>query len=406
MDIKEKINSLPESCGVYIMKSAEGEVLYVGKAASIKKRIKTHFSRPQAKNSNFISQVVDIEYIQCLTAEQALILEAALIKERKPKYNIALRDNKTYPYVAVSKEQFPRVFIIRPKNKTNSFLFGPYTQAKTLKSALESIRKVFPFRSCSRLPKTACLFFHLKLCSAPCEGKISPAKYTETIDSTIRILKGERRKLIKSLEAKMRGLADKKKFEQAAGIRNILTAIYSLYQGRPKEHEIISLKATLALRKLPLHIEAIDISSLGTSEATGSVVVFKDGAPSKNSYRRFLIRAVKKKDDYNMIAEVVRRRYSRLIREKKPLPDLVIIDGGKGHVLTAQKVFSNLAISPGGLIGIAKRNEEVWFADKKDPLVIAKDQPCLHLLQRIRDEAHRFAHSYQLKRRKDKVFKK
>jgi len=405
MGIKEKIASLPETCGVYIMKSAEARVLYVGKASSIKKRVKSHFSRPETKNSKFISQVVDIEYIECLTPEAALILEAALIKERKPKYNIALRDNKTYPYVAVSKERFPRIFITRPKKTTNSLLFGPYPAAKTLKSALESIRKVFPFRSCSRLPKTACLFFHLKLCPGPCEEKISPVDYREIVGGTIKILKGERSKLIRSLESKMKRLADKKNFEQAARIRNILTAINSLYQGRPKDHAIISLKAALNLGRLPLHIEAIDISSLGLSEATGSVVVFKDGSPDKKNYRRFLIRKVKGKDDYAMIAEVTQRRYLRLIKEKRPLPDLVVIDGGRGHVARAQRVFSNLGILS-ALIGIAKRNEEIWFPDSLKPLVLAKDHPGLHLLQRIRDEAHRFAHSYQFLRRRKKVFKK
>ncbi|MCF7907943.1 MAG: GIY-YIG nuclease family protein [Candidatus Omnitrophica bacterium] len=405
MDIRKKIEKLTLGPGVYIMKSANGEVFYIGKASSIKKRIMSHFSRSESKNSNFLGEVCDIECIECTTPEQALILEAALIKERKPKYNIALRDNKSYPYVAVSKDDFPRIFITRPKTKSPAILFGPYPAAKTLKSALESIRKVFPFRSCSRLPKTACLFFHLKLCSAPCEGKIVSREYKEIISNATKILNGERRQLTQNLKVKMKRLADKQKFEQAAKIRNIIIAIDSLYEGRPKAHETISLKETLGLAKLPLYLEAIDISSLGASEATGSVVVFKDGLPDKGSYRRFLIREVKGKDDYAMIAEVVKRRYSRLIREKKSLPDLVVIDGGRGHVGIAQKVFSSLGISI-AVIGIAKKNEEVWFADRRVSLSIAKDQPCLHLLQRIRDEAHRFAHSYQLHRRKGKVFKK
>jgi len=403
MDINKKINKFPEVSGVYIMKSAKGEVLYIGKASSLKKRLRTHFSRAKDKNIDFTAKVSDVEYIECVSPEQALILEAALIKERRPKYNVALRDNKTYPYVAVSKEKFGRVFITRPKKTSNLILFGPYPGAKTLKSALESIRKVFPFRSCPRMPKKACLFFHLKLCLGPCQGRISSVDYRQIIDGTVKILKGERQKLIKSLERKMKRLSKEKNFEQAAKTRNLLMAVDRLYKGRPKEHQIVSLKKALGLSKLPLHIEAIDISSLGLNQSTGSVVVFKDGAPDKNNYRRFLIRKASLRDDYAMIAEVVKRRYLRLIRENMPLPDLVIIDGGKGHVLRAKAVLLDLGINF-SIIGIAKRNEEVWFPDKSKPLLIARNSCALHLLQRIRDEAHRFAHSYQLIRRRKKTF--
>lgn len=387
------------------MKSKKGEVLYIGKAISIKKRLASHFSGREFKNAIFLDKVFKIECIECLGSEQALILEAALIKERKPKYNIALRDNKSYPYVAISKEQYPRVFLSRAKNKTGITFFGPYPAAKTLKSALVSIRKIFPYRSCRRMPKSVCLFFHLKLCSGPCEGKISHGQYLEIIDNTKKILKGERKKLIAKLKIKMANLAKKDNFEAAAKIRDLLTAINNLYQGRPKEHELISLKETLSLKKLPLYLEAIDISSLGTSIATGSVVVFKDGYADKRSYRRFLIKQVKGQDDYAMVAEVARRRYRRLIQEKKSLPDLVIVDGGRGHVAIAKRVFSELGLTI-PLIGLAKRNETIWFPDQDKPLTLAKNRPCLHLLQRIRDEAHRFAHNYQLLRNRKKQLNK
>ena len=398
MDILEKIKNLPDSAGVYIMKDKDDRVLYIGKAAVLRKRLKSHFVRPQA----FINKVADFEYIQCLSPEQALILEAALIKERKPKYNIALRDNKSYPYVAVTKEKFPRIFITRRKNKKGADIYGPYPGAKTLKSALGMIRKVFPFCSCLGSPKEACLFYHLKLCPAPCAGKISLVKYRQNISNIRKILSGERGKLMKRLEEKMKRKAVLKNFEEAARIRDIIGAINNLYQGKPKEHEIISLKEVLNLDRLPLYIEAIDISFLGQGDSTGSVVVFKDGFPDKNNYRRFLIKQADTQDDYAKISEVARRRFSRLIREKRALPDLVVIDGGFGHVRTAAKVFLQLGIKV-NLIGIAKANEEIWFPDRPRPLLIAKNHPGLQLIQRLRDEAHRYAHAYQLIRRKKRM---
>ncbi len=405
MDIKEKIKKLPDSCGVYIMKSKNGQILYVGKATSLKKRVGSYFLRSSSvKTDILISQVTDIDHIACESPEQALILEAALIKEKKPKYNIALRDSKSYPYIEISREQFPRIFISRPKVFKEKILFGPYPKAGTLRSALIMIRKVFPYRTCRIMPKSPCLFFHLKLCPAPCIGKISFSRYKETIDDISKILKGKRKELIKSIEKKMHKLSAQKKFEQAARLRDKLSAIESLYEGRPRAHQIISLKETLNLAQLPLVIEAIDISSLGKTDSVGSLVTFRDGVPDKNNYRRFLIREVKGQDDYAKIAEVVRRRYRRLIEEKSRLPDLIIIDGGKGHVMTAQHQLKLLGIKT-SVIGIAKRNEEVWFTHKREPLVIDKDAPCLHLIQRIRDEAHRFAHAYQLIRRRKKIKK-
>lgn len=400
MDIREKVKKIPAVAGVYIMKSKRGEVLYVGKASSLKKRINSYFSnRGSVKIDNLLEKVANIDYIECNSPEQALILEAALIKEKKPKYNIALRDNKSYPYLEITREKFPRLTISRPRVKTKNILIGPYPRVKVLKDALSLIRKIFPYRSCKTMSKNACLFFHLKLCPAPCIKKISSRSYKNNVESICKILRGERKKLVNGLKNKMNKLAAKRNFEEAAKIRDKLLAIEGLYEGKPKEHELISLKEMLGLPALPLVIEAIDISSLGSSNSVGSLVTFKDGIPDKNNYRRFLIREIKSRDDYAMIAEVVRRRYSRLIREKKALPDLTIIDGGKAHAQRARKELDSLGLKI-PIIGIAKRNEEIWFPHKEKPLIIPKDSPCLHLIQRVRDEAHRFAHAYQLIRRR------
>ncbi|MFH1519241.1 MAG: GIY-YIG nuclease family protein [Candidatus Omnitrophota bacterium] len=403
MGIREKIRKLPQGSGVYIMKSKAGKVFYVGKASSLRKRVSTYFLRSRdPKTDSLIKNIVDIDYIECDTPEQALVLEAALIKEKKPKYNVALRDNKSYPYVVVTKDKFSRIFISRPKGKIKGFVFGPYTQAKTLKSALALMRKIFPYRSCRKMSKSACLFFHLKLCPAPCLRKISLRDYRAGMRSICKILNGERRELAKELTVKMKKLAAGKKFEEAASLRDKLSAIDNLYQGKPRAHEIIALKEALGLTHLPLYIEAIDISSLGKSDSVGSVVAFKDGVPDKSNYRRFRIKTANKRDDYGMITEVVRRRYSRLIREKRTLPDLIIIDGGKGHLLRAHKELAILEISL-PLISIAKRNEEIWMPPAQTPLPIARDNPGLYLIQRVRDEAHRFAHTYGFLRRKKRT---
>lgn len=407
--LKEKIKKLPLSAGVYIMKSNKGEVLYVGKASSLRKRVSSYFTSGRSlKTEILVDQIADIDFIECESGAQALILEASLIKEKMPKYNISLRDDKTYPYVEITKEKFPRLRISRPKEKPKSLLFGPYPKSGLLRPALKMIRRIFPYCSCKRWPKTACLYYHLNLCPAPCIGAVSESGYKENIKGICKILKGERKELIGGLERKMKRLAQQKKFEEAGTLRDKILAIQNLYAGRGTMHELLSLKEILALSTVPLAIEAIDISSLSGGAATGSVVVFRSGTADKNSYRRYRIREVESRDDYAMIAEVVRRRYLRLLKEKKKLPDLVIIDGGKGHVQTAKKELDKLKISV-PVIGIAKRNEEIWFpkgAGKKEKLVISKDDICLHLIQRIRDEAHRFAHKYHLLRRKKKLIKK
>ncbi len=403
MGIREKVKKLPSECAVYLIKDKENKILYVGKASSLKKRLSSYFyPSPDAKTQALLEKAEDIDYILCHSPQQALLLEAALIKEKKPKYNIALRDNKSYPYAAISQEKFPRVFIFRPKGKTLSLLFGPYPAAGILKSALKLVREIFPYRSCRVMPKSPCLFFHLKLCPAPCAAKISLQDYQLTIKNICRILRGERKILKESLKDEMQRLCEEKNFEEAAKMRDKLLAVDSLYQGKPKAHELVSLKEAFHLPRLPLNIEAIDISSLGKSDAVGSVVVFRKGLPDKSSYRRFLIKQADTQDDYEMIKEVVRRRYARLKQEKKPLPELVIIDGGKGHLLKVQEALKALALSI-PVAAIAKKNEEIWLPLSGSPSRIPKHEPCLHLIQRLRDEAHRFAHNYQLLRRKKRM---
>ena len=401
--LSEIVKSLPFVCGVYIMKSKEGDVLYVGKASSLRKRVSSYFSRQVSlKTGLLVGQIAGIEYIECENQEQALILEAALIKEKKPKYNISLRDDKSYPYVEITNEEFPRLSITRKRINKKSTSLGPYPQVDILKSALNILRRIFPYCSCRCFKKSACLFAHLKLCPAPCVGKISSSKYRENIKAIIKVLKGEREELVRYLSNRMQKLSSENKFEEAAELRDKLNALSNLYQGRNLTHELISLKEVLRLPITPLYIEAMDVSSLSGRQATGSVVVFKNAVPDKNSYRRYRIKKVSGIDDYACIAEITQRRYVRLCFEKRKMPDLIIIDGGLGHVLTAKKELNKLNLKI-PVIGIAKRNEEIWFPESKSALVIPRSSPCLHLIQRIRDEAHRFARKYHLLLRKKKL---
>jgi excinuclease ABC subunit C len=407
MDIKKKIKQFPDSPGVYMMKTSKGQILYVGKATSLKKRVATYFtSKLLGKTKMLIERTEEVDYIECESPQQALILEAALIKEKKPKYNISLKDSKSYPYLEISKEKYPRVFISRVKDKKKSLFFGPYADVSSLREALKLIRKIFPFCSCRGRRSQLCLYYHLGLCPGPCAGKITQLEYNENIKAIKKILKGKRMELISLYKNKMAKLSSLKKFEKAAKMRDKIYAIENIYKGRPRLHELVALKKKLGLSKLPLLIEAIDISALGKNDATGSVVRFKDALADKSNYRRFLIKNVKGADDYKRIEEVVLRRYFRLIREKKELPDLILIDGGKGHVTSAERILKKLGKNI-TLIGLAKKNEEVWLPNKDKPKIISKNNPALHLLQRIRDEAHRFAHAYHLIRRKKRInFKK
>ncbi|MFH1876957.1 MAG: excinuclease ABC subunit UvrC [Candidatus Omnitrophota bacterium] len=405
MDLKEKIKTLPSVCGVYIMKDVVAQTLYVGKASSLRRRVTSYFSpNVSIKTGLLVDHIADIEYIECSSEEQALILEAALIKERQPRYNVLLRDDKSYPYVEMTSELFPRIFVSRPRRKTVGTFFGPYPDVTKVRAVLVMIRKIFPYRSCRVMPKTACLFYHLRLCCAPCIGKVNITDYAAITGGVARVLAGERRELTGELEKKMIEFSSQQRFEEAKFVHEQLLALAALYQGHVLTHELIALKEALGLSVVPLVIEAFDISCLSGSHATGSLVVFRDGVPDKNSYRRYRIKEAKGVDDYAMMREVVSRRYRRLVAEKKPLPDLIIIDGGKSHVeAVAGVLVAGARTIP--LIGIAKRNEEIWFPQAKAPLLIPRRDASLKLIQRLRDEAHRFARKYHLLLRRKRFIK-
>lgn len=401
MDIKEKIRELPHLPGVYIMRGDDGKVLYVGKASDLKKRVSSYFYPNRAHSARIalmVGKVRDVMYIPTATEAEALIYENGLIKELTPKYNIALRDDKSYPMLKLTiNEKFPRLFITRQKKDDGAIYYGPYSDAGLLREAVEALRELFPLRSCNIMGKKPCLNYHIKRCLAPCAGFIDEGAYGEMVSEARLFLSGRRSELLKRVSEKMARASLEERFEDAALLKTRLEALGGM-KGNAVSYgpvdEVKELGRVLALRGRPDTIEAFDISNIMGESAVGSMVVFYKGRPRKGRYRKFRIRSASGIDDYAMTREVVRRRYERLIRENSGTPDLVLIDGGKGHLASAADELSKLGLTDIPVISIAKEFEHIFVKDKKDPLILPKESKALHLVQRIRDEAHRFAITY------------
>jgi len=388
------------------MRDETGNVIYIGKAKSLKKRLSAYLGGYlSSKTLALISNVSDIEYKLTATESLALLLEASLIHKYKPKYNVSLRDDKSFPLVKITLEEFPAVYITRKKIADGARYLGPYTNAKLLKSALRIIRRSFPYRSCKKLPKKACIYYRLGLSPAPCIGEISKREYANTIEGICLILEGKTEDLIKRLSQDMVLKSKEHKFEEAAKLRDQINALGAISQSKvsfSRQDQMQDLKGLLKLDKLPKRIEAFDISDILGTEACGSMVSFYRGLPDKNQYRRFRIKTVKAIDDYGMLREVIQRRYSRLLRENLPLPDLVLIDGGRSHLLTADKEIKKLGISL-PLVSIAKDEENIYTPARANCIKLSQDTLGLNLIRRVRNEAHRFALSYHRILRRKKI---
>ena len=400
MDIKEKLNSLPDQPGVYLMKDKYAKVIYVGKAANIRKRVSSYFNRtqPSYKNEILVRHINDIQVIPTISEHEAFLLESRLIKQLSPRYNISLKDDKSFPFIKITKEDFPRVFIGRKKPNENVEYLGPYTNTKLLRLALKSLRKIFKFCTCRVFPKSACLDFHLGLCFAPCIGKISKPDYKRNISEFKLFLKKGSKAFTKALEKKMKLLSGKHKFEESIKLREKIKAL-----GLVSQQTRLEEWGVLGLETRPLRIEGFDISNIGGAQAVGSMVTFIDGKPSKNDYRRFRIRMVKEIDDYAMLREVLQRRYSKVLQDNLEKPNLVVIDGGRGHLSVAVSELKRLGLSV-PIIAIAKDQELIYTVKNDAPFKLERENPVLQLIQRIRDEAHRFAINYHKLLRKKKVF--
>lgn len=420
MDLKTKVKRLPLTSGVYLMKDKKGKVLYIGKAVCLRKRVQSYFKKSKAAISKTDLLVSEIENIRCIetTSEaEALILEASLVKQFQPKYNVELRDDKSYPYIAMTDETFPRISVVRLDKKelalkesnprrAGARYFGPYVNPGLIREALNIIRKIFHFRTCRPFPNKVCLDYHMGLCDAPCERLIDVKAYAKTIRNVCLILEGKKDALYNGLKTEMEVLAKEKNFEEAAKVRDQIRAIGALYSGTKdinyyKEAE--QLQRIFNLPRRPERIEAFDISNTMGRQAVGSMVSFLNGKPDKKNYRRFRIREIDTIDDFKMIGEIARRRYQRLKNEEKAFPDLIVIDGGKGQLSSALTQLKQLAIDI-PIISIAKQHEEIFLPYRRAPVVLPTRSLGLKLIQRIRDEAHRFAISYHRKLRGKHVF--
>lgn len=389
------LKSLPDSPGVYLMKDAAGEIIYIGKAKSLKKRVSSYLGRDlSAKTMRLMAQVADVEYRLCSSESMALILEAGLIRELKPKYNTALRDDKSFPLVKITNEEFPVVYITRKKEDDGAGYFGPYVNAALLREALKVIRGYFPYRSCKALPKKACIYYRIGLSPGPCIGKISRQEYARTIKRISLILEGKGQELIKDLFAQMRAKAKERDFEEAARLRDKIAALSAFSpSGYGPQSALSQLQEILSLPCIPQRIEAFDVSNISGRQATASMVSFYKGGADKDNYRRFRIKTVDKSDDYKMLAEAVHRRYQRLKDEKRPLPDLILVDGGRGQLSAAKNELEALGLDI-PIISLAKREEEIYTISAPRPIRLKNNSLALRLLQSIRDESHRFALKY------------
>ncbi|HNP17336.1 MAG TPA: excinuclease ABC subunit UvrC [Fulvivirga sp.] len=529
-DITQK-TILPDSAGVYKFFNKDHKLIYVGKAKSLKKRVYSYFNKSASHNrktNKLVSEITTFDFTVVNSEFDALLLENNLIKENQPKYNILLKDDKTFPYICILNERFPRIISTRKLNKSDGEYFGPYSSVVAMKTVLELIRKLYTIRTCNlnlsekkvrNNQYKVCLEYHLGNCQGPCEGLQTEASYNEDIESARHILKGNISEVKNHFKNRMNMAASQMKFEQAQKFKDKLDVLYK-FQSKSivvnpkltdlnvfslvtdKNYAIInhfyltngsitnahtlevkkaldetdseimetvafdilknqlfdsmeilsnilfkigdnqsvvpkigdkdklvklSLRNALQFKKnkilkkpihdksvlildkvqkdlhlttLPKHIECFDNSNIQGTNPVASMVCFINGKPAKTKYRHYNIKTVIGPDDFSSMFEIVSRRYSRLIKEKQPLPNLIVIDGGKGQLSSACDALKSLNIyGQIPIIGIAKRLEEIYFPEDTLPLHISKKSTTLMLLQRIRDEAHRFAITFHRNKR-------
>ncbi len=540
--LEKIIKTLPSLPGVYQYFDKQGSVIYVGKAKNLKNRVNSYFrseSNLSAKTRVLVRKIADIKLVVVASETEALLLECNLIKQYKPKYNILLKDDKSYPWICVSNETFPRVFTTRRRIKDGSLYFGPYPNGRQLKEITDLIRKLFRYRTCTqamteetiaRNRHRACLNYQIKLCNAPCEGLISKEEYGETINEIKKILRGDFNWVKRELKNKMYQYASELQFERAEEIKNRLTLLENYtaktvvltdssldveaYDYVPFDQSIIvhalkvvggsligsistqvdcklseteeelftqaiiqmrenlgwnakeivvprlldlpedyvrqtiglsgnrkhllelchrnavfaksdnikqqtgldperwsnriieQMQKDLQLPKPPRYMECFDNSNIQGNFPVASCVVFRDGKPSKKEYKHFNIKTVEGPDDFASMREILFRRYGRLKAEGKPLPDLIIVDGGKGQLSSAVEVLGSLdLLDKVTVIGIAKRLEEIYFPGEQYPLCVDKRSNSLKVIQHIRDEAHRFGITFHRNKRSKGTFR-
>ncbi len=389
---------MPPSPGVYLFKNREGEILYIGKALSLKKRVAGHFrfwEESFSKEGLMLSQISRIDILETTTEAEALLLESSLVKEHLPKYNQMLRDDKSYPFLKITSEEFPRLLLVRNRIADGGKYFGPYTNVRLLRQAIKWLRQEFPMRTCKKLPKKVCLMYHLGQCGGPCEGIQPKEDYLATVKELELFLEGRRDALVRSLAKRMKEYSQKQDYEKAKVHYELMRSLSAVpVSGALKlqpSQVLADFQKAFSLPRLPRRIECYDISNIHGHEPVGSMVVFEDGKPKRSDYRYFRVKTVTGIDDYRMMREVVGRSYRRRLEEKKPLPDLVVIDGGKGHLMAAKTELDSLGLKELPVLSIAKEHEVIFSPERERPYVLPAASPVLQLVRHLRDEAHRFA---------------
>ncbi|HNV85576.1 MAG TPA: excinuclease ABC subunit UvrC [Candidatus Omnitrophota bacterium] len=417
MDVAKRLKELPARPGVYLMKNREGDILYIGKALNLRGRVSSYFRTKglPPKVAALVGKISDIDFIETPTEMDALLLEARLIRKFSPRYNTLAKDDKSFPLVRITGDRFPRIEITRRKEDRKSVYYGPFTDARLLREAVRMINRIFPLRKCRTLPKRACLYYDIGQCLAPCIQPEVKGEYDRLLREVKEFIGGGKKTMMQYLTEKMEEAARRLAFEEAQFFKEQIQALGNLRKKRffrSREISGVTMSATAELRKIlklkrfPERIVCFDVSNISGEDAVASRVSFYYEMPDKNEYRRYRIRTVSGSDDYSMIGEALRRMLNA-VREgrEQVVPDLIMIDGGKGHYGRARQILDREGYAEIPVISIAKQFELVFTGHSESPLVLPGDSKALHLLQRIRDEAHRFAISYHRKLHGKRVFR-
>ena len=439
--IRKKLGVLPHKPGIYLMKDRFGTVIYVGKARDLRKRVSQYFHPSRRlgwdlKFNALVEAIHDFDIHVVRSEPEAFLLEGKLIKEFHPRYNISFRDDKQFLMLKVNmNDPIPNFAFTRLKKDDGARYFGPFSNSGALRNTLALVRRQFNLRGCRVFtPGEAdykhCLYAHLKYCTAPCIGNVTREQYLEQVNAACDFIAGQCHEMKEQLEVEMRKAATAQDYEKAAGLRDLIRGLkettkkerkfervpYTLPLARDPQQDLAELAKVLDLSAPPQRIEGFDISNISGTFAVASLVSFKNGRPDRVNYRRFKIKTVAGQDDFASMAEVVKRRYSRLLREnvgqasslsqtslskdgdrrdaRPTLPDLILIDGGKGQLSAAGAELKKLGLEKIPVIGLAKEFEEIYQPGKSKPLRLGLNHPAVKLLQRIRDECHRVANSY------------
>lgn len=422
-------SEIPPQPGVYMFRDRFGKVIYVGKARDLRRRLGNYFQPSRrrtgdAKLRSLINSIAEWSYTVVRSEDEALLLESQLIKTYAPYYNILMRDDKRYLLLKVDlSEKFPTISLARLKKPDNARYYGPFPHGSALKMTREFLLSHFGLRGCKTDDPDAetrkhCLKKLVKDCCAPCTGKITADEYRAKLDSALAVLEGDIAPVKAAIKEKMLHAASEGKFELAARYRDAAANIDAVFgkknrifenpvlpdqQFPPGENAVRALAERLGLKILPRKIICFDISNILGTLAVASMVTFTDGKPDRQNYRRFRIKTVMQSDDFAMMHEAVSRHFGRLIAEKRPLPDLLMVDGGKGQLSSAIDALISVNAPPLPILGLAERNEEIYIPGESSPIVLDRHHPALKLLQAIRDEAHRFAITYHRNLREKRI---